>query len=82
VTGTIAPAVNFEVDLPAEHWTQRYLEGGCGGMCGTVNATIGNAGTCMPALNGEFVVAGDDMGHSGGMGPGALSADPLLRLPL
>ena len=85
VTGTIAPAVNFEVDLPLDHWTQRYLEGGCGGMCGTVNATIGNAGSCMPALNGEFAVAGDDMGHSGGMGPGAgpmgsFGADPDARI--
>jgi feruloyl esterase len=72
VTGTIAPAVGFEVDLPLEHWTQRFVQAGCGGMCGTVNASIGNAGTCAPALNGEFAVAGDDMGHSGGMGgPGA-----------
>jgi len=68
VSGTIAPAVGFEVDLPMEHWTQRYLEGGCGGMCGSVRASIETAGSCMPALNGEFVVAGDDMGHSGGMG--------------
>src|SRR5580704_1841084 len=49
VTGTIAPAVGFEVDLPMEHWTQRYLEAGCGGMCGSINASIGNAGTCVPA---------------------------------
>lgn len=85
VTGTIAPAVSFEVDLPLEHWTQRFLEGGCGGMCGTVSATIGNAGSCMPALNGEFVVAGDDMGHSGGMGAGAgpmgsFGSDPDARI--
>ena len=88
VTGTIAPAVGFEVDLPMEHWTQRYLEGGCGGMCGTISASISNAGTCMPALNGEFAVAGDDMGHSGGMGgpgPGAtmmgsFGADPDARI--
>ncbi len=71
VTGTIAPAVGFEVDLPMDHWTQRYVEAGCGGMCGSINASIGNAGTCVPALNGEFAVASDDMGHSGGMGPGA-----------
>ena len=88
VTGTIAPEVGFEVDLPMEHWTQRYVEGGCGGMCGTVRANVGNAGSCMPALNGEFAVAGDDMGHSGGMGgPGAgggsmgsFGADPDARI--
>jgi feruloyl esterase len=86
VSGTIAPAVGFEVDLPMEHWTQRYLEGGCGGMCGSVRASIETAGSCMPALNGEFVVAGDDMGHSGGMGGpgggamGSFGADPDARI--
>jgi len=85
VSGTIAPAVGFEIDLPMEHWTQRYLEGGCGGMCGSVRANIANAGSCMPALNGEFVVAGDDMGHSGGMGGpggamGSFGADPDARI--
>lgn len=87
VTGTIAPAVGFEVDLPMEHWTQRYLEGGCGGMCGTISASISNAGSCMPAINGEFAVAGDDMGHSGGMGgpggggaPGSFGSDPDARI--
>ena len=82
VTGTIAPAVGFEVDLPMEHWTQRYLEAGCGGMCGDVRASIGNAGSCMPALNGEFVVAADDMGHSGGMsGPGGGGDGPSAPIP-
>lgn len=86
VTGTIAPAVGFEVDLPMEHWTQRYVEAGCGGMCGSVRANIGNAGSCMPALNGEFAVAADDMGHSGGMGGpgggamGSFGADPDARI--
>jgi len=81
VTGTIAPAVGFEVDLPMEHWTQRYLEAGCGGMCGSINASINNAGTCVPALNGEFVVASDDMGHSGGAGPaGSFGADADARI--
>jgi hypothetical protein len=81
ITGMIAPAVGFEVDLPMEHWTQRYLEGGCGGMCGTVSASISNAGGCMPAMNGEFAVASDDMGHSGGGGaPGSFGSDPDARI--
>ncbi len=87
VSGTIAPAVGFEIDLPMEHWTQRYVEGGCGGMCGSVRANVGNAGSCVPALNGEFVVAGDDMGHSGGIGGpggggamGSFGADPDARI--
>lgn len=87
VRGTIKPAVSFEVDLPIEHWTQRYLEAGCGGMCGDVRASIGNASSCVPALNGEFAVAADDLGHSGGMGApggggvmGSFGADPEARI--
>lgn len=67
VTGTIAPAVGFEVDLPLAKWTQRYLQAGCGGLCGNINASIGNAGTCLPATDGEFVVAASDLGHRGMM---------------
>ena len=85
VTGTIAPAVGFEVDLPIDRWTQRYFQAGCGGLCGDINASIEKAGGCLPALNGEFVVAADNMGHSGGMGPGsgplgAFGADPDARI--
>lgn len=78
VTGTIAPAIGFEVDLPVANWTQRFLQAGCGGLCGMVNASIGNAGGCQPALDGQFVVAASDLGHSGGFGPGSSSfaSDP------
>jgi feruloyl esterase len=37
VTGYAAPAVRFEVRLPLEGWTQRFLMLGCGGFCGLVN---------------------------------------------
>jgi len=67
ITGTIAPTIGFEVDLPATKWTQRFLQAGCGGLCGMVNASIGNAGSCQPALDGQFVVAATDLGHGGGM---------------
>ena len=77
VTGTIAPSINFEADLPMEHWTQRYAQGGCGAYCGNVSVKLERAGSCMPALNGEFAVAADDMGHQGGMGgPGSSSSQP------
>jgi len=66
VTGTIAPsptsAINFQVHLPLTRWTQRYVQVGCGGLCGNVNVAIDNAAGCAPALNGEFVVAANDMG--------------------
>lgn len=83
VTGQIAPAVSFEVDLPMEHWTQRFLLGGCGGLCGMTHVGVSNAGACAPALNGEFVMAGDDMGHTGpmtGLAQGEFGKDPQKRI--
>ncbi|MFT4077590.1 MAG: tannase/feruloyl esterase family alpha/beta hydrolase [Asticcacaulis sp.] len=83
VLGTIAPSIGFEVDLPAQNWTQRFLQGGCGGLCGMTSVGISNATTCAPALNGEFVVAGDDMGHKGQMGSDSeaeFAADPQKRI--
>lgn len=83
VTGVIAPAIHLEVDLPVAHWTQRLLQAGCGGLCGMINASIGNAGGCQPALDGEFVVAATDMGHQaqmGSPGEGNFAADPQKRI--
>ncbi|HUO38901.1 MAG TPA: tannase/feruloyl esterase family alpha/beta hydrolase, partial [Mycobacterium sp.] len=83
VKGTIQPAIRFEVDLPAEHWTQRYVEAGCGGLCGNMPEGLSNAGSCAPALNGELVLATDDMGHQSQMGAadqGAFGADPQKRI--
>lgn len=83
VEGNIAPSIGFEVDLPLKGWTGRYLQGGCGGLCGMTTVGISNAGRCGPALNGEFVVAGNDMGHKGSMmGPDQASfgADPQKRI--
>ncbi|WP_239019255.1 tannase/feruloyl esterase family alpha/beta hydrolase [Novacetimonas pomaceti] len=83
VTGQIAPAISFEVDLPMEHWTQRFLLGGCGGLCGMTRVGVSNAGACVPALNGEFVMAGDDMGHTGpmmGLAQGEFGKDPQKRI--
>lgn len=83
VTGTIAPAIGFEVDLPTANWTQRFLEAGCGGLCGMVHASIGNANSCAPALDGQFVVAASDLGHKGRMGDpneGAFAKDPQKRI--
>lgn len=83
VTGNIAPAIGFEVDLPTTKWTQRFLQAGCGGLCGMIHASIGNASACEPALDGQFVVAASDLGHKGRMGSpdeGAFAADPQKRI--
>lgn len=83
VVGNIEPSIGFEVDLPAEHWTQRYLQEGCGGLCGMLAVKVDNAGSCLPALNGELVIASDDMGHEaqiGSRGEAEFGADPQKRI--
>ncbi|ROR09807.1 tannase/feruloyl esterase family alpha/beta hydrolase [Erwinia sp. JUb26] len=80
VTATIAPAISVEVALPAERWTQRFLQVGCGGLCGNVNLSLSNASGCLPAMNGEFAVAATDMGHGGGMMDASWAEDPQKRI--
>lgn len=65
VTGTIAPAIQFEVRLPLAGWTQRYLQTGCGGLCGNLRIDAGKAESCTPVTDGSVVLASTDMGHSG-----------------
>jgi hypothetical protein len=65
VKGTIAPADLFELRLPTQGWTQRYLEVGCGGLCGSI-PNLNNppmAATCVPVTNGQIALASTDMGH-------------------
>jgi len=81
IAGKIDPEIGFEVDLPAEHWTQRFLESGCGAFCGDIHTNIGQAGSCMPALNGEFAVAGDNLGHEKDMKNDAIwGKNPQMRI--
>lgn len=65
VTGTLAPTVNFQVLLPLETWTQRYLQVGCGGLCGQITLRSGASAGCQILNDGGFVMAATDMGHSG-----------------
>ncbi len=78
VEGTIAPEIAFEVNLPVEGWQQRYLQTGCGGLCGMLSTHLEHAGTCAPAQQAGLVVASDDMGHHG-MSPD-FGADPQKRI--
>ena len=84
VKGNIDPELGFEVDLPLDHWTQRFVHPGCGGDCGTVRATVPNAKSCGPALSGEFAVAANDLGHQAGKSyPGGnWAADPRMRMDM
>ena len=68
VTGTIAPQDDFDLQLPLSSYTQRYLQVGCGELCGTLSIVVPGAYSCAPVNNGGFAVASDDEGHSGGGG--------------
>jgi hypothetical protein len=58
VAGDVEPGNSFEIDLPVEHWTQRYVQSAQG------NISINNAGTCTPATNGDIVVGINSRGGS------------------
>jgi feruloyl esterase len=82
VAGTIAPTIGFEVYLPTARWTQRLVQNGCGGLCGSISVSLTQAGGCAPALNGEFVVAATNMGYENRPGTplGAFATDPQKRI--
>jgi feruloyl esterase len=66
VQGTLAPAITFAVVLPTETWTQRYLQLGCGGLCGRLSIdNVGAASGCQTLEAGGFAVAATNMGHQG-----------------
>jgi feruloyl esterase len=68
VEGVVEPKVQFEVHLPLTGWTQRYLQTGCGGLCGNLNVRLDDHTVgCQPADDGELALGSSDMGHEGGM---------------
>jgi pimeloyl-ACP methyl ester carboxylesterase len=80
VKGTLAPAITFQILLPTQSWTQRYLQIGCGGLCGQITLRSGASDGCQVLNDGGFVMAATDMGHSGGMADnGAWGLDTQKR---
>ena len=77
VTGTIAPQDQFELQLPLTTYTQRYLQTGCGGLCGTLSISAPASYNCVPLNNGEFAEASDNEGHTSG--GGTFGENPELR---
>ena len=54
----------FVIWLPITGWTQRYVQEGCGGECGSANlGAPTQAVGCLPANAGELALATTDMGH-------------------
>ncbi|MCC9172966.1 tannase/feruloyl esterase family alpha/beta hydrolase [Arthrobacter sp. zg-Y179] len=74
VRGTIAPANTIVVRLPLEGWTQRYLQTGCGGLCGNASINYGQAADCPVVEDGTVASATTDMGHQG-QNDGSWAAD-------
>ena len=74
VTGRLMPQIHFQVLLPMDSWTQRYLQVGCGGLCGNITLTSGASAGCQVLNDGGFVMAATDMGHSGNDGSWGLDA--------
>lgn len=65
VTGHINTHIGFEILLPTKTWRQRYLQVGCGGLCGNINITPDETTGYKPLADGYFVLAAEDDGHSG-----------------
>jgi len=54
VKGYVAPQVQFALYLPTRSYTGRYLQGGCGGMCGVVGDSLQPACDSAVAFGGGF----------------------------
>jgi hypothetical protein len=81
VKGVIAPQIQFELTLPTNTYTGRYLQTGCGGLCGNLSIQAPAATGCAPLNNGEFAMASDNMGHvAAGNNDGNFGTDPQLRI--
>ncbi|HUA05376.1 MAG TPA: tannase/feruloyl esterase family alpha/beta hydrolase [Solirubrobacteraceae bacterium] len=65
VTGHIAANIGFEALFPVSTWRGRYLQIGCGGLCGNIGLNAPQSTDYQPLQNGWFVVASQDEGHAG-----------------
>ena len=65
VTGHIAKYIGFEILLPTKTWHERYLQVGCGGLCGSIGVDPPQSTDYGPLAKGYFVVAAEDDGHNG-----------------
>ena len=52
VQGYISPQVGFELRLPASNWNGKFMEVGCGGWCGSINASAGDSSTRLQSRPG------------------------------
>ena len=77
----IEPHIQSEYRLPLKGWTQRYLQTGCGGLCGRVDIHLEHTEGCIATDNHAVALGTTDMGHaSRGMGDGEFGHDPQARI--
>lgn len=63
VRGVIEPAIQFQLKLPTQTYSGRYLQIGCGAYCGRVpDLPFPDCGANAP---GDVAIAGTDNGHVG-----------------
>jgi hypothetical protein len=77
-----APQVQFELHLPTRSYAGRYLQGGCGAMCGFIGSSLTPSCDNQHAFAGSFAVGFNNSGHVGanfGDATWAIGA-PELRL--
>ncbi|WP_300610401.1 tannase/feruloyl esterase family alpha/beta hydrolase [Trebonia sp.] len=65
ITGHINTYIGFEILLPISTWRQRYLQVGCGGLCGSISIAPDETTGYKPLADGYFVLAAEDDGHNG-----------------
>lgn len=63
VTGYVQPQIKFILRMPSRSWNGRYLQQGCGGLCGILRPPAFPA--LSAALGGDFAVAATNDGHDG-----------------
>ncbi|KAL3667686.1 hypothetical protein V7S43_007239 [Phytophthora oleae] len=61
VEGSLPPAITWEVMLPVSTWTQRYMQIGCGGLCGSIEMSVGAADGAEAVDNGNLAMGATDM---------------------
>jgi feruloyl esterase len=69
-----APQVQFELRLPTAAYAGRYLQGGCGAMCGVIGGSLSPPCDDRHAFAGSFAVAFNNSGHVGASGGDAIWA--------
>jgi hypothetical protein len=88
VSGYIAPQEQFQLVLPVSTYTGRYLQSGCGGLCGwslsqaaTSVAACPTAARLTAASAGQMAGGTDNGGHVGGENDALWAKDdPALRV--